>query len=388
MLKDSLTGFAAAGAVYAIFFLSFSTQTLFHSSSSQLNSKQAPALHFAGASQESNHNTDMPAAGPGQEKKDAGEELRKGGDLIDGMPFSIRQCRKVLLDVGSGGGNMVQRLYDGFANKRGANAGFFSEAWREHFGLLFGFEDTRHHDVCAVLWEPMENPRLRKVVARYQSIGRKVHWFRRPAWTGATVLNGTTNSDTNMTFFYTAPRSFMVKKSSVVRWTYEGTLDPSLESILVAQKRKKAGGAGEVVVFNESLAVHDFVSFVTRGIDPDATVVLVMDNAGGVEHRLVHELVKSGQMCQKIDSLVLQHPTPQHMWMLEQDKTPLTAGDFYVLSWALHEQRCACKTVARMSLPFSWPFNKKAGEELGVGIFRCHLDSWKKYFYRGGRCLW
>jgi hypothetical protein len=368
MIRDGLISFLFAIALYTTMhaFLSSNGSDFYQRTQSAVPPFSGGPLGSESQSEGAARSAEVTIATANKAAESFSEKLSSHG-----MPFALRECQKVLLDVGSGSGAMIQRLYDG--HKRTPNA-FFSEAWREHLALLFGHADMRHGDVCAVLWEPIDSLRLRRIVGRYQALGRRVHWFRRPAWA---ALSGDVGDGNNATFYSTLPRSFQQRKSPIVKFAYVGSLDKELNESV-------AGGP----ITLEDLPLHDIVRFVETAVSPSATVLLTID-APGAEHRLVNGLFRSGALCRFVDSLVLQHPNPDMLHLQRGDATDLTSGDYYRLGWKLHKMRCqGCKTVVRMSLPFSWPFNKKAGEELGVGIYRCHLPSWRNYFFSGGRCLW
>lgn len=235
--------------------------------------------------------------------------------LIDlEIPFDLSSCRHVFLDVGSGQGDMLRRMYDGLYEERKMPKS--STPLEAIFSFYFGRVEQRRNDVCTLCWEPIRSVALAEIVSNLNRSGVRVHWFATAAWV---------DSDKVLDFHVRQGRSIGRK------WKWRGTLD-------------NFSGATEtlqVKPFDLVRLVQGLSSW--RSLSHGA-VVLTLD-AQGTFPTILTELILTSAIC-NIEHVLVD------VSLREESGVSITRH-IGRLTWELHKQRCRCKTLINSLVPSS-----------------------------------
>jgi FkbM family methyltransferase len=229
------------------------------------------------------------------------------------IPFDVKQCSKVFLDLGSNSGVQLRKLYEGlnpqsplgtmfsFHFDGGENGVAKNASWEE---VLF----DRYRDVCVIAFEPDDGHHagLRRLAETYRSKYPEIRLavIFAPVWINTDV----------MTFF----RKRLSKGSSFDGMVRGVDRRIGQKNVAVQQIR-----AFDLVQFAQSL--------------PLAARVLVKMDIEGAEHRVLQDLVSTAVLCH-FDVVMIE----THDHAMVGHRTALSNPE--IMGMILRRSPCTCKT--------------------------------------------
>jgi FkbM family methyltransferase len=227
------------------------------------------------------------------------------------LPFPLKECKYLFLDLGANQGRQLRKLYLGLAP---------ASQWAEKFDEYFGSNVTRRqHEVCAIAAEPDRNhkPVLDALEGELTALGVRVKIIRNPVWVNNNVLTFNSIYDPNNTHDAStlSASGFTVYDHASKRFT---------SNVNVTQIQLRGYRLATVL----------------SHIEIDSTVLVKLD-IEGAEHRVLADILLSGTIC-RVSFLGAE----VHRHLMREDQHLLSRNPEELQRFLRVSGRCRNTTVA------------------------------------------